>query len=151
MNLLAFLGNEWKFHVIFLGPILQVCQVVLPDSLPFLLDLVSCLQLCEQESGKKIRRQIAGPKVQPAVFVHLPTEKLGTIGSLLSNYQCMFNQVWIVHDQGTALTAGEILGLVKALRGNASQCACVFAFISCKESMRVVLNHPDTVALSDST
>ena len=51
--------------------------------------------------------------------------------------------------QRSALAACEILGLVEALGGKASECPCVLPFIPSEQAVRIVLHDPNSVAGCD--
>src|SRR5271169_693270 len=99
--------------------------VPFPDALALLLDFLPGLELRKQKSSQEIGRKVARPNINPAVFINLAAEELASVRALFPDNQRALHEVRVVHQQSAALSAGNVLGLVKALRGQASKRARV--------------------------
>ncbi len=91
----------------------------LPDRLAGGFESRSRLQLRQQEGRQDIGRQVAGADVHPGVLVHLAAEEAAAVGAFLADDLGALDVAWVVDQQRAALAAGEVLGLVEALGGQA--------------------------------
>src|SRR5580693_2724873 len=82
------LGRDYRqAYTVFHCPSFQMVVVPGPDSPALLLDFLAGLELRQQKGCQKIGRKVARPNVDPAVFIHLATEELASVGALFPNNQ----------------------------------------------------------------
>ena len=79
------------------SPVLQTFPILPPDLLAFRLYLIPNLELCVEKSGKNVGRQITGPKIQPRVFINLPSVEPTAICAFLTNDFSSFNVLRIIN------------------------------------------------------
>src|SRR6266704_2556288 len=130
-------------------PVLEARAISLPDPLPPFLDGIPRLELGEQRRGQEVRRQVAGAHVRPCVFVHEASEETAAVRALLAKDLGPVHELRIVDEKGSALTAAEVLGLVKALRRQAAERAELLAAIPAEEAVGWQSSRTTPTALSD--
>ena len=105
-------------------------------------------------TGRRGRRR-AGPTsgssihVDPSVFVHLPAEEPAAVGAFLADDLGPLDEARVVDQERAALAAGEVLGLVEALRGEAAERAEVPALVLGEQAMGIVFDDRDAVPGGD--
>src|SRR6516162_4604037 len=105
----------------FLRPAPQMPVVVLPDALPSRLNVLPYLQLGEEKGRQNITHHITRADVRPGIFIHFPPEKTAAVRPFFTNDLGPLNQAGIVDQQSAALAAGDVLGFMKALGGEAAE------------------------------
>ena len=133
-------------HTTSLGPILQAGFIPLPHALPRLLNLLPLFELRPQKRCEHVRRQVAGPKIDPRVLVHLSSEEPAAVRALLANDFRAFDEIRLVDQQRTALPAGDVLGLVKALRRQCAERSQETSAVGTEQAVCVVFHNRQTVA-----
>ena len=81
------------------------------------LDDVDELELREHDRGQRVGEEVARAAVDPGVLVDLAEHEAGSVGALLAHDERAVPPVFAVHEQGAALAARDVLGLVEAERG----------------------------------
>ncbi len=103
--------------------------IVAPDASPLTLDLISGLQLGIQKGRQDVGGQIARTNVHPGIFVHLTAEEAAAVGAFFTNDLSALDKARGVDQSRAALAAGEILGFVETLGGQAAEGAQVTALV----------------------
>src|SRR5678816_3635231 len=82
VRLFAFGWDNREPDAVCFGPGTQLARVCFPGLSSPRLNLIAVSELCAEECGQQVRRQIARPNIHPGVFVDLAAEKSASIGSL---------------------------------------------------------------------
>ena len=90
--------------------------VAVPDREATLGDRVRGLELSPQERGDHLARAERGAELDPGVFLHLAAGEAAPVGALLPDDLGPLPQPGVVDEQGSALPAGDVLGLMEAER-----------------------------------
>ena len=77
----------------------------------------------------------------------MPAEEATSIGAFLADDLGAFNHRWVVNQQRAALAAGEIFGLVEALRRQFAKCPQITSFVPREQGMGVILNYSNAMFL----
>src|SRR2546423_13921506 len=141
IRLIAVGRHDRQAHPVSFNPILKLCVVAFPNPLPCRLDTLARLQLCKQERGKHVRRNIARSHINPRIFVYFTSEEAGAIGALLPDDLRSLDKSLVVNQQCATLSAGNVFRFVKTLRCEAAKDTEEPAAIFGEESMRVVFYH----------
>src|SRR5438094_2605305 len=142
-RLLAMYWDDRQANRVRGGPLAKVAGIGLPDRLAALLDGFGRFQLRQQVGGQQVGRQIARADVDPRVLIDLAPEELRAVGALLPDDLGPLNQLRRIDQQRTALAAGDVLGLVKAQRGQPAETAQRASPVFSEEPVGVVLDHRD--------
>ena len=85
IRLLAVRRNDGQAHAMVGGPALELGVVPGPDSPPRGLHPLARFELRVEKGRQHVRRQIAGPHVDPGVLVDLAAEEPAAVRALLAN------------------------------------------------------------------
>ena len=150
VRLFAMKGDERQSHAVFLRPFAKTVAVPVPSLPAFLGNSLPVLKLGAEKRRENIRWWIAGTEVDPGVLVNDASQEPAAIGALVANDLRPFHQFRIVDEKGTALSAGKVLGFVKALGCKATERSQRLTFIPAEEPMRVILDDPDASIRRDA-
>ncbi len=132
------------------APIGQLGVITLPDLLAAFLNDRPHVELRIEEGGEHVAHHITAAHIDPGIFINLAAEEAGAVGALLANDFGSLGILRVIDQQRTAFPAGDVFGLVKALRGHAAQRAEPAAFVFAEQTMRVVLHDRHAMLCGDS-
>ncbi len=115
-------------------------MISVPDLDSTRVDFFSSLQLAPEYGCEQVAQHPAGSDIHPGVLVDLAAQELASIRALLAKGLRSFDERGIVDQQGTALTAGDVLGLVETLRRHRAERAEVLALVLREQTVRIVLD-----------
>ncbi len=141
--------GEGQAHILGGGPGGKFVCIGVPDALADGLDMRVGLELRQEEGCQEIGGQVAGADIHPGVFIYLAAEEAAAIGAFLSDDLGAFHILGVVDQQGAALAAGEVLGLVKALRCQAAEAAQGPALVLPQQAVGVIFHNGQAVAGGD--
>ena len=131
-------------------PVGELGVVALPDRAARVAWIASRASSCaEQERREDVGRQIARADVDPGVLVDLAAEEPAAVGALLADDLGALDELRVVDEQRAALAAGEVLGLVEALRRQRAERAERPAAVAAEQAVRVVLDDREAVRCGD--
>src|SRR4029077_2384768 len=127
-------------------PVCEARSIVIPDRAPALPDPFAILELSEEDRREQVGRQEARAKIHPGVLVHEAAEEVTPVRPLLSDDLGAIDKLRVVDDDGAALPAGEVLGLMEALRRHDPEGAEGLTPIRTEQPVRIVFYDVDTMS-----
>ena len=131
----------WLFNQPSFGKGSQIFIIIVPDCQPFFINSLCFLKLSPQISRIHITGQIRRTISYPGILIHLSPEKFAPVCSFFPQNLCRFQILFILKENGSTLSHGIILRLMKTVTSKISDCSQCFPLIISIHPLGCILNH----------